>query len=122
MNLMAGNKKLWRENNRDRDRSYKRARSNTPAGMLGAARRRARRRGIEFDITADDIKIPTHCPVLGVRLTTEGLYSPSLDRVDSKKGYVRGNIVVVSWFVNRLKGKYDIKTLEQVVGFYRSIQ
>jgi hypothetical protein len=29
--------------------------------------------------------------------------SPSFDRVDSSKGYVKGNVIVCSWRANRIK-------------------
>ena len=63
---------------------------------------------MEFDITPDDIEIPTHCPVLGVKLTEPGTnskdnpYGPSVHRIDSSKGYVKGNVMVVSWRANDL--------------------
>jgi len=32
-----------------------------------------------------------------------GPNSPSLDRIDNSKGYVKGNVIVVSWRYNSLK-------------------
>jgi hypothetical protein len=62
-------------------------------------------------LTLEDIPdIPTHCPVftwiaLEYRVG-EGRRdnSPSLDRIDNTKGYVKGNVRVISWRANNLKG------------------
>lgn len=71
------------------------------------AKDRARERGIEFAITAADIVIPEMCPVFGTRLTpgtpTDKDNSPSLDRLDPGRGYVPGNVVVMSYRANRIK-------------------
>ena len=54
-----------------------------------------------------ELEFPTHCPLLGIELdyfaerTQEN--SPSFDRVDSSKGYVKGNVIVCSWRANRFK-------------------
>jgi hypothetical protein len=77
-----------------------------------AARRRARGRGLDFDILPADIIIPNKCPILGFQLEIgadrEGRKgpnrrSPSLDRLDSSKGYVKGNIQVISYMANVMK-------------------
>ena len=79
-------------------------------GMLGQARSRSRRFGRQFDLTDDDIRIPMHCPILGLKLGPVGGgqngrndNSPSLDRIDSSLGYVRGNVWVISNRANMLK-------------------
>ena len=78
-------------------------------GMLNQARHRAKRRGIPFNITLDDIRLPAFCPILGIPLDygfKEGHLipsSPSLDRRDSAKGYVKGNVEVISMKANLIK-------------------
>lgn len=75
--------------------------------MLRNAKMRARRKHLAFDITAQDIKIPKLCPVLKKAFTFGAArstpLSPSLDRIDPRKGYVRGNIVVISLRANQIK-------------------
>ena len=76
--------------------------------MLERARQRARRKGLDYDLTPEDIlPLPTHCPVFGFELEpNNGHQNPksySLDRIDNSKGYVRGNVVVMSYLANRLK-------------------
>ncbi len=75
--------------------------------MLTAARARANRSGVPFDLTPDDILIPEFCPILGVSLAISdrkaGPCSPSLDRIKPELGYVPGNIQVISNRANTLK-------------------
>ncbi len=67
----------------------------------------ARRNGTEFTITRADVKVPEKCPVLGIPLFfTNGTRTdntPSLDRLDNGKGYIPGNVAVISWRANQIK-------------------
>jgi hypothetical protein len=76
--------------------------------MLGAAKQRAKKKGLICSITTKDIIIPERCPYLGIFLerctkNTARDSSPSLDRIDSSKGYIPGNIQVISNRANRIK-------------------
>lgn len=72
--------------------------------MLTAARHRANEKGLDFDLQLEDIIVPALCPVLGIALRVGGGdHAPSLDRLDNAKGYVRGNVAVISDRANRLK-------------------
>lgn len=86
---------------------------------LYRARKQAKANGWEFNLTLDDIKIPTHCPVFGIPLVLSDDYvkddSPSLDRLDSTRGYVRGNVWVISYRANRIKNNATLEELEQLV-------
>ena len=77
--------------------------------MLYSARESAKRQDIPFDLTADDIIIPKRCPVLGLELQRSSgartYSSPSLDRLVPALGYVKGNVQVISWRANKLKGE-----------------
>src|SRR5262245_23786745 len=73
-----------------------------PRGYLYTeVRARALKEGIEINITVEDITIPECCPVFGTplkftpRIRTAD--TPSVDRIDSTRGYIKGNIIVVSW-------------------------
>lgn len=97
--------------------------------MLRRAKQRAKERGLDFDITAEDIVIPTHCPVLGTELKVHkgrsggNPESPALDRIDNTKGYVKGNVMVVSHRANMMKVDASpeelIKFAEWVLTRYR---
>lgn len=77
--------------------------------MLIQARSRAKRLGREFNLPLDYFKeCPLYCPVSGTRLTYINNKrikpdSASLDRVDNTKGYVIGNVRIVSLSVNASK-------------------
>jgi hypothetical protein len=74
-------------------------------GMLRAAKTRSKKFDREFTITLDDIDIPDTCPILGVEIVVERNhpYRPSIDRIDSSRGYTPDNIMVVSFRGNMLK-------------------
>lgn len=79
--------------------------------MLMSAKDSAKRKGLAFNIDLSDIYIPDVCPVLGIPLKKVGRGAslsewygrPSLDRIDSSKGYVKGNVAVISLKANILK-------------------
>lgn len=76
--------------------------------ILNDARKRALNRNLEFNIELSDIIIPTHCPLLEIPLNTKATvkerdFSPSLDRIDINKGYIKGNIRVISFLANAMK-------------------
>ena len=63
--------------------------------------------GYTWSITFGELEWPTKCPILGIELDyfaeTRQENSPSFDRVDSSKGYDKGNVIVLSWRANRIK-------------------
>lgn len=64
--------------------------------------------------------IPSHCPVLGIPLKYKGGdNSPSLDRIDSNKGYVVGNVEVISYRANVLKNSSTQEERELLAEYYR---
>ena len=72
------------------------------------ARASAKHRGLEFTITEASIIWPEYCPVLGLKLDYSGAGDredsmPSFDRWDTTKGYIPGNVFVISWRANRIK-------------------
>jgi hypothetical protein len=71
-------------------------------------RKKAKLRNIPFDITVDDIQWSTRCPILGIELDywTRGVHTHntvSVDRIDSSKGYIPGNVAAISYRANNLK-------------------
>ena len=78
--------------------------------MTGSSRGRAKKEGLPYDIDEEYLKnlgVPEVCPVLGIPLdwnsdkTSDN--SPSLDKFYPDKGYVKGNVQIVSYRANRLK-------------------
>lgn len=96
-----------------RERARIRARLNPEKVMLHSARVRARKLGLPFDITIDDVRacVPKdgRCPITGEQFVRNegkgggGPRSMSLDRIFPHLGYVRGNIAVISHLANTLK-------------------
>jgi len=69
-----------------------------------AAKDNAKKAGIEFNIEKSDIVIPEVCPVFGKPFVYgDRRWSASIDRIDSDKGYVKGNIQIISNLANRMK-------------------
>jgi hypothetical protein len=87
------------------------------------AKQSAKEYNREFDLSVEDIIIPTHCPYLGVELLTNQIECQSsnyysIDRIDSTKGYVKGNIQIISRFANTMKNS---ATIEQLITFSQNI-
>lgn len=97
-----------------------RVKSSSPTyKMYQRSKVRAKKCNREFNLEINDIIIPTHCPILGVELSTKvgsggDQKSPSLDRIDSSRGYTKDNIQVISSLANRMKSDAD---KEQLVSF-----
>lgn len=71
--------------------------------MLNRCKSRAALKDIEFNLTPEDLVIPPNCPVLNVPFDTSNDYTPSVDRIDPSKGYISGNIQIISNKANRMK-------------------
>lgn len=93
--------------------------------MLRRVKFRAKERGLEFNLDESDIVIPEHCPVLGLKLeVAEGDKkdnSPSVDRIDNSKGYVKGNIHIISWKANRIKSNATVKELMKIALYFKQL-
>ncbi len=85
--------------------------------LFDRAKSRAKRLNREFSIDLEDVVIPDICPVFGVPME-----SPSLDRIDSSKGYVKGNVRVISLRANTLKNDATIQELEMVLADLKRLQ
>ena len=98
-------------------KSARRYYANRAKSLWSSARARAKNSGLNFNIEPGDITIPDTCPVLGIPME-----SPSLDRVDSTQGYVRGNIRVISWRANKLKSDATLDELRRLVAYVEGHQ
>jgi hypothetical protein len=87
--------------------------------LFDNARRRAKKKGLEFNIEVKDIYIPRRCPILKVPLICSTRYSPSIDRVEPTKGYVKGNIAVISNLANSMKAN---ATRQELLKFSKNIK
>ena len=87
--------------------------------ILSRAKTRAKAKGLEFNLEVSDIVIPQKCPILGIPIINSiGMNkragpvsnSPSLDRINNDKGYIKGNVMVISHKANTMK--YTASPLE----------
>jgi hypothetical protein len=79
--------------------------------LYRSAKKRALQKGLEFNIELRDIHIPKKCSILKVPLICSTRYSPSIDRIYPDKGYVKGNIAVISVLANSMKANATPKEL-----------
>lgn len=105
------------------EQGYKYILDNYEWYLFNAIRNRCRILNIEFTLSLEDIKIPEKCPYLQVPLTRirgKGRqdYNPSTDRKDPTKGYISGNIEIISDKANRMKNN---ATQEELLVFAKSI-
>ncbi len=83
--------------------------------ILPLIRDRAKRAGVAFSITPDDVVVPERCPVFGMPFVFASGphdFSPSVDRRRPALGYVPGNVVVISRRANAIK--YNVETSAEV--------
>lgn len=90
--------------------------------LFQSARCRAKKKNLEFTIELSDIIIPEICPMLGVKLERKGAgaaqaYSPSIDRIDPTKGYIKGNITILSWRANMLKNNMTFEEAKMLLAY-----
>lgn len=108
----------WNLANRDkkRDSARKWRRTQRESNILTFIRKRSKEKGYQFNLTTEDIVIPDVCPILGIPLFwTDGKATsntPSIDRIDTAKGYVKGNVHIVSKLANSMK---QDATLDQLI-------
>ena len=120
--------RLWSKENKER--KYKVGKEwlakNINRYLLITAKQRAKKNNIELNLKATDIIVPTICPILGIPLIPfSGKFahnSPSIDRIDSNKGYTKDNIIVISFRANCIKNNATVEELEKIYKFYSSLQ
>lgn len=89
--------------------------------FLYRAKSRSNASGLDFNLELEDIVIPELCPILKIPLEfNEGKVnsnSPTLDRIINDKGYVKGNVAIISNRANRLKSNITIDQARNLVEY-----
>lgn len=101
-------KKLWWDKNPSYCSDWQK--KNVASRLRSIAKQRAKKRNVEFSILKEDITVPEVCPILGMKLEMNNGSgaggkdnSYSLDRIDQSKGYIKGNVQVISHKANSMK-------------------
>lgn len=123
-NARAARKRYYAKN-RDKWKTYSKRYLADPTQRAKtwwmAARSRAKKEGIEFTITLEDIyPFPDVCPVLGIPMAQASgtiANSPSIDRIDPTKGYTKDNIKVISYRANALKNDGTLEEMQKIVQY-----
>lgn len=86
----------------------------------------AKRIGWEWSVNFGDLQWNTHCPILGMELDyfaeTRQENSPSFDQIDAGKGYIKGNVQIVSWRANRIKNNGTAGEHRRIADYLDSLQ
>ena len=99
--------------------------------MLKSAKTRAKQKQWDFDLDVEHLEsIATdHCPVDGKTFdwdrkmtedSTLDLAVPSLDRIDSSKGYIKGNVKIIGKNWNSKKSNMSLDDLLLLVDYVRN--
>ncbi len=111
-NIQSVSKSNWRNKNKS-------------WAKLCYTKSRAKKLGLDFNLELEDFNIPDVCPILGIPLYWGsgklGANSPSIDRIDNKLGYVKGNVIIVSNKANTIKNNATYEELQQVATFYKNL-
>ncbi len=92
---------------------------NPAQALLTRAGQGAKARGLQHSVSVEEVQRclePMVCNVTGLRLYWDYVgpgrnpRAPSLDRIDSSRGYVSGNVQIVCWAYNRFKEKLSDET------------
>lgn len=95
---------------------------------VSSMRRRAIRKQMSFEVTAQQLEAitPDTCPVFGIEFQfidskRQSSNSPSVDRLDSSKGYVLENLCVISMKANVIKNAYTAEDVFKVARWMRDM-
>ena len=115
--------------------SYKSKYDQTRGYMIRNVKFSAKRRGIPFNLKYTDFELPEYCPYLNIKLEfikelgSDGnsLNHATIDRIDNSKGYIVGNIIVVSRLANQMKSCANFDQLQSfccnmqlLINFYKN--
>lgn len=92
--------------------------------LIQAARARSRRLKLQFSITYLDIPIPECCPILGIKLYKNNKISynsATVDRIIPEKGYIKGNVMVISCKANQIKNNGTPDEILKVGVYFKNL-
>lgn len=122
--IKQDSKKRYRDNPQlFLERTKRSIERNFEAHLLTLIKSRCKKENIPFNLELSDISIPEVCPLLKCKLTRiqgQGRVwtNASVDRIDPTKGYIKGNIQVLSQKANLMKAH---STQEELLQFAKSV-
>ena len=114
---------------KERRKKYRKTWKRTCAGRLEFAKTRSKKKNLEFNLTKEYLEsiFPKNnmCPLLNIPIDWKSPYkhpsTPSLDRIDSSKGYIKGNVQWVSFRANTIKNDATPEELLILAQNYKKI-
>lgn len=103
---------------------------NARLAIFSTKRNNAKRAGIPFSITFEDVIWPDVCPALGTTLDysasvgwgRDARVTPSFDRLDNNRGYEPGNVVIISRAANSIKSAFRAAEIRLVADWLDRVQ
>lgn len=81
--------------------------------LWASAKKRLKGKDLELFIDPSDVIIPANCPLLNIPLVKNigcsAFNSATLDRIDNTKGYIKGNVWVISRLANTMKNSATLE-------------
>jgi len=94
--------------------------------LINAAKKRAKDTNLDFNLDINDIILSQYFPFLGIELqfnhTNARDNSYSIDRIDPNKGYIKGNIQIISFKANTIKNNASLSDIEKVYLYMKQHQ
>ena len=84
-----------------------------------------KKRGIHFDLKYTDFELPEYCPILGMKLEYgsgndgNAPNHATLDRINNSKGYIPGNVMIISRLANAMKNESSFEQLQTFITNYK---
>lgn len=128
------NKRRYQQNKESILKSRRQARvgkANCIKAMFSSAKSRAKKNNLDFNLDLEYLTsiASDSCPVDGlpfdwdrqlIQDKTLPLSVPSLDRVDSSQGYIKGNVQIIGWKWNSKKSNMNLEDLLLLVKYVRN--
>ena len=99
------------------ERNYSTREDRIKGYMIRNLKGSAKRRNLEFNLEYTDITLPKYCPILEFELDyskniSYAINTPTVDRINNSKGYIKGNVIVISRLANAMKNEADFDQLK----------
>lgn len=114
--------KTWADSNSEKIKGYYKSKSWSKLAIQ-LAKKRAKKHGLDFNLDEDFLNkiypVDNLCPLLKIPLfrgeKNSCPNSPTLDRIDSAKGYTKDNVQVISLKANTSKSNLSLDEMKLLV-------